>query len=273
MSAITKAIFDIKQTIPIEVLNLAFLPRDNNFNVAPLSLDEYIKDKVIMKRVMQDANIVGGRTALVPLNTVAPIYSDPFTCVYRVPKSLTQGCDIVSALSVNYYPYSIVGSGLGTSYFPAGLFNNTSLVTAGAQRIADSYSDVPPISVACVDLIGPNTVVVRDFYRTTYAFFLRCILANEENLNNINPRSWIKFSKLCILAVKSYIYNTMVIELDRAYLMGGQELGAVKEIIERYSDAEEQYIEYLETKWQKVAFINDQFAYNRFLKLQVNPAL
>ena len=274
MSAINKALSDIKFQIPRDVLNLAFLPRKDIFNKAPLAVDEYIKDKVIGKRVLIDANIVGGRLALIPLNGLKPIQVDPFTTVYQIPKIRTQGCDILSALSVNYYPYTATGGSVGSSFMTNNsLYNNTSVVSATAQRIADSFSSIPPVSVAQCDLVGPNTIYVRDQYRVTFAFFLRCILENDENLNNINPRSWLKFSKLCVLAVKSYIYNNLVIEMDKAQLYGGQELGAIKDVVDGYSDAEEQYQEFLETTWRKTSFMNDTNSVIRLIRMQVNPAL
>lgn len=274
MSAINKALSDIKFQIPRDVLNLAFLPRKDIFNKAPLAVDEYIKDKVIGKRVLIDANIVGGRLALIPLNGLKPIQVDPFTTVYQIPKIRTQGCDILSALSVNYYPYTATGGSVGSSFMTNNsLYNNTSVVSATAQRIADSFSSIPPVSVAQCDLVGPNTIYVRDQYRVTFAFFLRCILENDENLNNINPRSWLKFSKLCVLAVKSYIYNNLVIEMDKAQLYGGQELGAIKDVVDGYSDAEEQYQEFLETTWKKVSFMSDTPSFTRLIRMQVNPAL
>lgn len=273
MSAIRKALSDIKYQIPKDILNLAFLPREDLFNKAPLSIDEYIKDKVIGKRVLQDANIVGGRLALIPLDGLKPIMSDPYTTVYKIPKNRTQGSDILSALSINYYPYSTTGGGIGSSFFSTGLYANTSTVMSAAQRVADSFTSVPPISVAYCDLVGPNTIMVRDLYRVSYAFYLRCILENDENLSNLNPRSWTKFSKLCVLATKSYIYNELVIEMDKAQLYGGQELGSFKEIVDGYSDAEEQYQEFLEQSFRKVMFMNDTNSHLRYLKLMMNNAI
>lgn len=271
MSCINKALADIKWEIPDEVLDIVFLPK-TGYNGAPLSVDEYIKDKIIMKKVMVDCNIVGGRVSLIPLDGLKPIYTDPYTTVFEIPKNRTQGCNILSALAINYYPFSTM-SGISSSTFNTAAYMNTSSVTSSAQRIADSVSSIPPISVAYCDLVGPNTIVVRDVYRVVYSFFLRCILENDANLNNINPRSWLAFSKLCVLACKSYIYTYSKIKMDKAYLYGGQELGSIKEIIDEYSDAQEQYDEYLSNKWRKISLMNDIHGYIRFIKNQINPAI
>ena len=275
MSAINKAISDIMYQIPVEVLTLAFMPKKDIWNKAPVSLESHIKDKVICKRLLVDCNIVGGRIAMVPLMGIRPIFTAPFTTVFQIPKIRTQGVDVLSALSVNYYPYSVSGNMFGSSLYTSSLYKNVSNVTSVGQRIADSYSNLPVISSASCDLVGPNTIAVRDNYRQmlTYAFYLRCILENDKELNNINPRSWVKFSRLCVLATKSYIYNNTVVDMDKAQLYGGQELGIIKDIIDGYSDAEEQYQEYLDTKWQKIAYMNDSEQSRRMLKLMINPTI
>lgn len=274
MSAIQTAINVIKYNIPDQILRLAFMPRVDNFNYTPLSLDSYIRDKVIAKKVLVDCNIVGGSIALLPLNGLKPIYADPFTTVFRIPIAMTQGRQIMSALSVSYYPFTITGNMTSsTGLYTTAMYNNTSNVTAAAQRISDSVSNIPAISCANVELIEPNTIAVRDMYRMAYTQMLRCILENDPNLNNLNPRSWQKFGKLCTLACKSYIYNNLVVEVDKAYLAGGQELGSIKDIIDRYEDAEEKYVEMLETQFKKILFMNDMQSYNRLLKIMINPAL
>ena len=61
--------------------------------------------------------------------------------------------------------------------------------------------------------------------------------------------------------------------MDKAQLYGGQELGAIKDVVDGYSDAEEQYQEFLETTWKKVSFMNDTNSAIRLIRMQVNPAL
>jgi hypothetical protein len=93
-------------------------------------------------------------------------------------------------------------------------------------------------------------------------------------MQNINPRSWHAFAAMCALAVKSHIYNTLIIKLDRAYLTGGQELGAVKSWIEdKCGDAEEQYQTFLREKWMKIAKMNNTQAYQRQLRTMINPGI
>jgi hypothetical protein len=88
-------------------------------------------------------------------------------------------------------------------------------------------------------------------------------------MSHIQPRSYKAFCKLVEYAVKAFIYNEYIIEVDMGELRGGHNLGKFKDIIEGYSDAEELYSTYLTEKWQKIAFQNDRESLTRFLKLTV----
>ncbi len=272
MSAIAKALDEIKFTIPMQVLRVAFQEEQYSWRRMPISMDEQILNRVLRPRVLVDCNLVGGITVNIPLDGITPAYIDNYSSVYEVPKDLTQNRSIVSVLSVGYMPYAAAFNTAGLGY---GNVAPTSMndITSAAQRVADSLSGVPPVSNAHVSLIGENTVLLRDQFRVTSAYILRCILSNDENMNNISTRSWHAFAKLCQLAVKSFIYNTMLVKMDQAYLQGGQELGAFKSYVETLSDSEEMYQTHLREVWQVTAFVNDTYAYDRFLKLQINPGL
>lgn len=272
MNPVSKALDEIKYRIPKEILTEAFMDPVSNWRNAPISLDEMMLNQVIRPRVLYDCDLVGGVIAIVSLENLQPYLPDNFTYVYTIPKSRTQNRSIISVLSVNYLPYAGAYLNAGGGYGGMGGVGSN-LVTSASQRVSDSHSPVPAISVAYVDLVGENTIMFRDQYRVTQAYFIRCILANEENLNNLNPRSYIAFAKLCELAIKSYIYNKMLIKIDQAYLEGGQELGAFKAYIESLSDSEENYQTYIKEVWQAVSKMNDMQGYDRFIKLQVSPGL
>jgi hypothetical protein len=272
MNPIKKAMDEIKFRIPSEILTIAFGYKGYGFRAPPTSIDESMMNLVIRPRVLIDADLVGGMMVIVPLDGIDPEFIDNYSLVYKIPDERVLNRTIVSILSIGYMPYSNGFNSMGTSY---GNIAPTSIndVASVTQRLADSYASVPPISNAVVDLIGHNTVVIRDQYRVSAAYQLRCIVGNEENLNNINPRSYHMFAKLCELAIKSFIYKEMIIQIDKGYLQGGQELGIVKTYIEGLADSEDNYQTFLKEKWKKIAFMNDVMSYDRFIKLQCNPAV
>lgn len=271
MNILKKALDDLKYNIPGEILRIAF--QDNtNWRQAPVSIDSIILNKVIRNRVLIDANLVGGEMVLIPLNDVTVRYLDTYTSVYEIPLEKTFFRNIISLLSVSYLPTLFSGSPMGGG---VGMFQPTSVndVSSASLRMMNSFANLPPVSTAFIELVGDNTVLIRNEMRISQAYVLRCIIGNEENLNNISIRSFQNFSRLCELAVKSYIYNNMIIKLDTAYLQGGQELGAIKSIIEGYSDSEQMYRDYLNEVWRPVAFMNDTQSHIRHIKMMVNPGI
>jgi hypothetical protein len=65
------------------------------------------------------------------------------------------------------------------------------------------------------------------------------------------------------------IYNTYTVQLDIGELRGGQNLGKIKEIIDSYADAEQNYEDYLKEKWAKIAIMNDGERWLRALRMQI----
>jgi hypothetical protein len=272
MNPIAKALDEIKFTIPEQVLKEAFKEDRPYWKKAPISLDEMMLTKLIRPRVLVDCNLVGGQMVLVPLEGLSPEYVDNFNLVYHIPKDRTDNKSIISVTSVSYMPYASAYNSGGLGYGSVAPLSMNEVASA-AQRVADSVSGAPPISNANATLIAENTVLIKDQFRVTSVYMLRCLLANDEQMNNISPRSYPNFANLCKLAVKSFIYRTLLIKIDQAYLQGGQELGAMKSYVEGLSDAEEMYQTFLNEVWRPTAFMNDQPSYTRYIKLQMSPGV
>lgn len=269
MSAIKKAVDEIKFRIPYDILREAFKD-DSGWRRAPIGIDQHMMLKVIQPRVLVDANLVGGQQVIIPMGGLSPTFTDGVTSVYEIPDYLTQNRTIVAPLSVGYMPY--VNNAMSGGY-GMGVANNQSDVMSAAQRVGDSMSSIPMVSSAILELVARNTISVREQFRVTGIHQLRCIVENDANLNNISPRSWGAFATLCELAIKSYIYNKLIIRIDQAYLQGGQELGAFKSYVENLSDAEQQYQTHLREVWRVTAFCNDTISHDRFLKLQTSGGI
>lgn len=271
MDLITKAIDEIKFTIPMEILKLSYL-EPGFARAAPLSLDEYIRRKTIMPRVIVDTNIAGGDTIYVDLKGLMPEKIDDWNYVFQIPSKLLNFRTILTALSVNYMAYNSVNRdympGMGSS-----TPNYINDVSSAAHRAMDSRGNIPIVSDAECLVVGHNTVMIRNHLVTARVVQLRCIVTNDERLSNLSIRLSPQFSKLCILAVKSYIYNTLLVRLDEGFLKRGQELGVIRRYVEGLSDAEENYQTYLREEWGAVSLINDRLSYEDLLKIQIDPGI
>jgi len=156
-----------------------------------------------------------------------------------------------------------------SSYATTQLCQATPLLLMG-QSVMDALGPIPITSTAYVQLIAENTIMVRDSIILPANSYLRCVLAMDEDLSHLQLRSYPAFSKLVEYAVKSYIFNQYIIQMDIAELQGGHNLGRFKEVVDSYSDAEENYQTYLKEVMQKVLFMNDLGeSYKRTLKILI----
>jgi hypothetical protein len=262
-SAINKLLDEIRFKIPRQILELVFVQKDLKWRQAPPSIDEQIMASVIRPRLLVDCNLVGGAEVFIPLDGCPVERSNDYTSVYRIPKSYTNGRSINSVLNITFSDPTKL-----SSYGVAAGQQNTMMLQVGSS-VMDAMGSIPVTSTARVQLIGENVVMVRDTVVLPANIYLRCILANDENMSHLQMRSYHHFSNLGVLAVKAYIYNNFIVQMDMGELFAGVSLGRIKDIIDSYADAEELYSTYLVEKWTKVAFMNDGEQMQRYIKMQV----
>ena len=261
MNPIQKALMDVQYKIPPQILQAAFVTREFGHRPMPVNVETLIRDRVIYPRVMVDCNLVGGTQILVPLSSVNPEYVDVSTVVYRIPKSLTQGRSIVRVHSM--------GLGLGSvanSVMHRNTYGYSATLDAGDAVVA-SHAPIPLVSTANLRLIGENTVMVTEQMALPSNVQLLCHVEYDAEFSTLRTTAYPKFSRLVELAVKSYIYNELSIQIGQSQLVGGMELGKFREIIDGYADAEELYTTYLEETWRKVALLNDPNSRERHLRM------
>lgn len=269
MDAITYATQQVRYRIPDPILQLAFSPnspiRRNNqwfpVNEAQ-SIDYNIRDRVIESRVNTDINLFGGNQIPIDLRGVPYEQFDWQTRIYRIPPEVTGHRKIVSLQSliyINFYNMS--------GYVD---YQRTNDLMSATSDLYNAVSQMPIVQSADLQIVGDNTVMVRDDVVHLHDnLALICLIENEAGLQNIAPQTYPIYAELVEYATKSYIYNSLIIELDRGYLMGGQELGKIQEIIEDYADAEELYRETLMERWRKASFMNDRYRTNRLIRTMI----
>lgn len=269
-SPVNKALFEVRQRIPKEILNRVFGNNSyyNQYNTT--SVDDQILSLVIRPRVMVDCNIVGGEEVLIDLSNIPPDLPYQNTYVFRIPKSFTKNKSIVSVLSVNtnYAHPNGMYSSMNTGYLNTGATDINALSALGMHAL-NSASPIPVVNFSDISLVAENTIVIKNIPNLSRNLTLRCMVSNDENLSNLQPRTLLNFSDLVVLAVKAFIYNEYIIRLDVGEIHAGQNLGVFKDIIEEYKDANEMYGTYLRETWAKTAVFNDRERYNRFLSIMV----
>lgn len=272
MNVIQHAVSDLKFRIPRQILEKAFVNRYGSWKPNYQGIDELIINNVIKPRVLVDCNLIGGTQAIIPLNGLPQDKPTEYTTVVHIPKDRTQGRSINSVLHIAFISPDALsawaGVNSGGTVGSYGGQENTALMGATHGMMA-AFDRIPMVSTARVELIAENTILATDTINLSSNCFLRCVLSNDENFSNIPLRSYRYFCNLIEYAVKAYIYNALVVEIDQGELAGGQTLGIFKEIIQGYSEAEENYQDYLKTVMQQVMMMSDNMSYHRFMKLVI----
>lgn len=272
MDIIRGAVAEVKRRINRHILDKAFIKRDFTYRLTNQStVDDQIMSSVIRSRVLVDCNLAGGISALIPLDGLPVDKPNNYITIIRIPKTRTNGKSIISVSNVNYYDLGVsglYGGAAGYGYNTTLSSNENTAAINSAMGIMASLDHIPITSTSDAVLIAENTVKITDVFTMPANAILRCVLENDEELSNIQPRSYPDFFQLVEFAVKSHIYNELIVDLDKGELVGGQELGIFKQIIEGYADSEQNYQDKLKA-WKAISFMNDTPAYHRFLKLTI----
>lgn len=249
---VTYALGYIRRDIPVEILKQSYLS-NNTFRVTTAeSVDDRIRQDVIIPVVLGDTSLIGGVEDSIELRPEWREIVNHRSAIYRIPMSATNGRRITSALSVTF---TVSAAGGYTPYF-----DQQNLVVGNAAGIWASHTPIPITGTARCVVIAENTVLIEDLTAIPNYMFLNCWLENDESYSNLKRPSWKYFAELVLLAVKSDIYTKNIIRINQGVLEGGAELGIYSSIIEGYSDANEKYNEYFEETWQQVTRFNDKSA-------------
>lgn len=252
MDAVSHALAEVADRIPPQVLDLVFKAPVRSRKHERRDIEFAIRDKIIEGRVRRTVNTVGATMVEIPTSGLRREEIDKFNYIYRVPMTLTGGREISSVVALSYSTNS--GAGLGSQLQTN--TNSTVMENAG-MALANSHMPIPISQTAQLSIIGLNTVHIEDYTPVSSNSWLRCILTSDKDYGHIKPAYYDRFAKLVLLATKAYIFNIYEVELGMGKIVGGVELSEIKNIIDRYSNADEEYEEFVETTWRKVAALND----------------
>lgn len=256
------ALNHLRFVIPGLVLERVFTVRGmDRWGSRHYSLNERIMMDVIRPRVLVDCSIAYGQVVVIDLGVCEREEVSPYSVVYRVPKEVTQGRSIMSVLNVGYGMPNMGSAGLGVA---GGLYSGS--LTRASNAVANSHENMPLTSTANAQIIGENTVLIRDSVLFGGQVWMRCVVEHDERMSHLHYKAIPILKKLVEYAVKSYIYNAYLLEMDMAELVGGMELGAFKSVIEEYRDAEQMYQDVLREEYGRAAVSADREQYHRYLK-------
>ena len=265
-NAIQMAVQSVKYSIPKMILEDVFFNRYVTYRSNPISIEERIRREVVLGRVLPDCQLEYGVSTFIPLAGLVPDVISPTERVFHIPLERTGGLSIMSALSVAYmnggYGSMGVGSYMNNRY-------DGGVIMQATDWMLNAHDNLPLYASSRVTLVGENAILVKGDLLLSDNLGVYVILENDEAINTLKPKSIPVFKQLVLLAVKAYIYNTLVLEIDSARLSGGFDLGRYKEIVDSYSDANEMYEEMLNEKIGVLFFLNDEEQTSRHIRLML----
>ena len=248
MQAIPYLIDCIKREIPPQLLAYTLTPPTMLGRLTP-SLDHMIASKIIQDWLLKDCDIIGGREVNIDLASCIQRNVEGGLIV-EVPAGALAGQTITSVLSV----------GLGYAN------NAGSSGTAGA--IVSVLTPTGSAITYRVQVVGPNTVFLEGGNLVGPAF-MRCIISNSNDFSNIAQRALLLLGDMAVQAAKAYIYTNRVIEVQEAAIRAGVELSVYSSLIDGYSDAHTIYKELRNTRWRKVALMQDPTTQSRMIRAMI----
>lgn len=259
----------IRFDIPKQILQVAFLSRYALNHSTLDTLKQKMREEVIEPRICVDCNLLHGTEMTIPLAMCEKLTWTYYETVYRVPKSLTQGKNIISPIELTASAGATMPSTNTMSSTTGGLYGNNTAAFSGmgasvaaAVQMQRSVTPIRSVSNALLYLVGDNTILFKDAVIVPASMQIRVMVENDENFNHIQPPYYPDFYELVSLAVQMYIYRTLVIEQDSVFIASGGELNRFKDVVEEMSEARQLYKEQLDI-WYKSALLNDPEASRR----------
>lgn len=243
MSAIDYCISKIMRCdIPRAILDDVFIDDRAKRYRLPSSIEDGIRNKVLKGIIIPDLTTKGGTQVAIDVQGLT--YSDLNNNerIYNVPLQLTAGREITR---VNYVCTSTYTGSTG----------NDGIIT-DLEKMQRNLSPMKEEMNGEVTLLPNNNLLINNPLYVLSNVFLVCMLELDPHLTTIKPAYYNPLSKLAIAATKAYIYRELVLELDRAKLYDGRELGTYKDIVTNWSDMHETYEDLL-AKWGKYLILND----------------
>lgn len=274
MSAITYALNELYHVMDRGMLEQAYLYNQNGQASCQFSnLDNVIIDTTLYGRVLRDINIFGGMQKHLCSAHGQIIQSDNFGTVWHYSDVGMNGHTIMTASAFMPGITCLDGINGGSACamaghpFPAGFHNNHQRGMQGLVNRLNSVNQHGPRGVVTPRVVAHNSILLPNAMQLASGGTFTVIVTHDDALNDLPPRTWPIFSDLFVSAVKAFIYQTMRSRIARGALIHGQEYNIYTEILQEYSDAEEQYRERRQA-WARVAYMNDKERYSTYIRHQ-----
>jgi len=246
-SAMTYVLSEITQTIPRELLLLAFKPEKYQ-----TTLEQRIRSQIIEGPILLNTNLVGGKRREIYLSSQWLLDMEPEGgwsalgtgtqgAYYRVPQEAREGRNISSVIGITS---SLSGSSYGTGYTSngSGGFGNTLNAAISEMVNSRTLAQYPIQPLATLE--GTNVVCLFPRFLTENVA-VTVMLEYDSEFINLERSAIMTLTDLCVCATKRYIANELRISVDETEIVAGMEIGVIRTLIDRYVEEGELFREKL----------------------------
>lgn len=249
MSAVDFAIdyvIDGPTDISEYLLKLAFDNPNNGYGSVwqpvntEFSIEQGIREKVILKMVYPLCNVAGGTTEIIDLSYARLENLAGGIIAVSVPDFLTGGRRILQVIEV--YPGNInraISNGNNFSNYAtcgSGQVNNAlnrligGLDDSNVQRTFTSFT-----------MTGNNSFIIRDAGSALFNMLAKVVMSYDEHFSTLPNKMYDKFAEFVELGVKAYIYKTCRRGMQEAVSRFGVTIDDLQDDIQGYADCHREF--------------------------------
>ena len=242
------AIGKVMRSIPKPILDLVLNKTNQEYHTNN-NINAWLVNEVICKYVIKDVNLVSGQIKTIPMRQAwieetTPDHAGyagddgPWT-IFRIPPEYRDNKPISHVLSAQFPYLTYQSSGIANADVASAGFT---LVDA-VENVLNSHTLANPRNHPVVTLLSGDLVKLTPSQYTRQNWLLSVRIAYDETFTNMHDSHLKWLAEMLINATKQIIYTSLIVDLDRAAVETGMDIGAIKSVIESYSDAEEKYNE------------------------------
>lgn len=251
---------EINANIPRQLLQMAC----NTYNMLfheNITLATFITKVILHDRVLKHCNLSAGQIKTIALRAewLEQRTSDhagyagddgPYS-LYRIPPEARDNMPIANVLSVQYPFNTYCGGGGADLQVGTGGYNLIDMT----DDILQSYTLSSPRNHPLVVLMSGDLVKIIPSQYAIQNWLLTCRIAYDKWFTNLHASAIPVLAKLVVLATKQWIYNNLLIDIDRACQECGADIGTVRQLVDSYADSNEKFDETM-LKWRGVSLLD-----------------
>lgn len=252
----------VTQNIPKDVLKVAV----NHFNREEhknYTVTTFIQEHIMARIVLPEANLSGGRLKTIPLRNEwlertpgdhgGYAGDDGPYSIFRIPPEARDNKPISNLLSIQYPYNTYLGGGVNSSDIGQGGY----CLVDQVDEVLNSYTLARPRNHPTGKLLSGDLIKITPSQYSVQNWLMTVRIDFDTSFMNLHDHAIPVLADLVMYATKQWIFTNLMIDIDRAAMETGADIGTIKSTIEGYSDAGQQYMETM-VKWRGVSLLSPE---------------